>query len=274
MIDLPSCSGKKCYWGCNAPPGAHTRLITSGNKYLTQLGPYPCSNVFKTPYLTLRDLLDAKSVSWKYYVPPSDTSFGKLLSAFSVVYPVYSGPEWTTNVSSPETNIFNDISYGNLPAVSWVIPEVDNSDHPAAEYDLGPQWVASIVNAIGESPYWSSTAIVIVWDDWGGFYDNKAAKLKKYGGPGERVPMLVVSPYARPGYVSPTVYQFGSILKYIEQNWNLGSLGTTDGGNVNSIFDCFDYGQPPIQFVPIASSLGRAYFMHEKHSYRPPDGDW
>jgi phospholipase C len=274
MVDLPGCSGTKCYWGCNAPSGTKTRLINSQNEYLHRLGPYPCSKNFryKNDYETLRDLLDAKGVSWKYYVPPSDTVNGKLLSAFRVIWPVYDGPEWETNISSPETNIFNDVSSGQLPAMSWVIPDVNNSDHPGSKEDYGPQWVASVVNAIGESSYWDSTAIIIVWDDWGGFYDNKAATMAQYGGPGERVPAIIVSPYAKAGYISTTTYQFGSILHYIENNWNLGSLGTTD--NATSIVDCFDYSQTPIPFQPIASSLGKSYFTHEKHSHRAPDDDW
>jgi phospholipase C len=72
--------------------------------------------------------------------------------------------------------IFNDISSGSLPAVSWVIPDEANSDHPGSGSDTGPSWVASVVNAIGDSPYWSSTAIVITWDDWGGFYDHVKPK--------------------------------------------------------------------------------------------------
>ncbi len=161
--------------------------------------------------------------------------------------------------------------------MSWVVPDAANSDHPGTKVqgkyvDDGPQWIATVVNAIGESSYWDSTAIIIVWDDWGGIYDNEGGLLDKYGGPGERVPALVVSPYARAGYISTTAYQFGSILKFVEQNWSLGSLGTTDR-TANNIVNCLNYKQPPIQFQPITSSLGKAYFMHEKHSYRAPDTD-
>jgi phospholipase C len=213
-------------------------------------------------------------------VPPSSGHQinGKLFSAFDLVYPVRYGPEWKANISSPETNILNDISNGSLAAMSWVIPEAANSDHPGTlvggKYvDDGPQWIATVVNAIGESSYWDSTAIIIVWDDWGGFYDNEGGLLSKFGGPGERVPALIVSPYARARYISQTTYQFGSILKYIEGNWDLGHLGTTDV-KVNSIADCFNYKQKPIVFQPITSSLGKVYFLHESHSHRAPDTDW
>jgi phospholipase C len=112
-----------------------------------------------------------------------------------------------------------------------------------------------------------------VWDDWGGLYDNMGGKLKSYAGPGERVPALIVSPYARPGYISTTTYQFGSILKYIEGNWQLGSLNTTDKTST-SIIDSLNYKQSPIAFQPISSTLGPKYFLHEHHSYQPPDNDW
>jgi len=270
LIDQPSCS--YCFWGCDAPANTHTSLITSGNLYQRAKGPFPCTKNFTSPYPTLRDLLDAKSVSWKYYLPPANKIFGKLLSAFDVIAPVRYGPEWTTNVVTPETQVLNDIAGGSLPKVSWVIPEEPNSDHPGLTTDNGPAWVASIVNAIGESSYWNSSAIIIVWDDWGGFYDNLAPAQVSYGGLGFRVPALIVSPYARAGYISKTNYVFGSILKYIEDNWNLGTLGTSDK-NATSLIDSFNYLQTPIPFKPIPSNLSKEYFLHEKPSYLPTDTD-
>ena len=91
---------------------------------------------------------------------------------------------------------------GPLPAVSWIIPDGQNSDHPAQKdwgpnKDTGPSWVSQIVNAIGESGYWNSTAIIVVWDDWGGWYDHVAPPQLDYNGLGFRVPMIVVSPYAK-----------------------------------------------------------------------------
>ncbi len=288
MVDIPSDGSN--WWGCDAPAGTKTNLVNKGGaKYYKRKGPFPCSDKFKSKYPTLRDLLDAKSVSWKYYVPsPKNYINGKLLSAFDAIAPVRCGPsgsatcgphsspgpEWTNNVVSPETQILNDVQSGNLAQMSWVIPDGNNSDHPDETYDYGPQWIATVVNAIGESQYWDSTAIIIVWDDWGGFYDNEGGALPLvYAGPGERVPAIVVSPYARPSYISTTSYQFGSILKYVENNWNLGSLQTTDKTST-SIIDCFNYSQTPIPFQPITSSLGKSYFMHERRSTRAPDDDW
>jgi phospholipase C len=274
MVDLPDCG--QCFWGCDAEPkSVHTSLITENDIYLQGKGPFPCTTDFTVSYPTLRDLLDAKSVSWKYYQPPFKTLFGKLLSAFDVIAPVRYGSEWKNNVITPQTEILNDISSGKLPAVSWVIPDLPESDHPGQSPDTGPQWVATIVNAVGESSYWDSTAIVIVWDDWGGLYDNMgllSAKKYGYGGLGLRVPAIIVSPYALPGHISTTQYEFGSILKYIEQNWNLGSLGTSDV-RAKSIIDCFNYKQQPIKFTPIESSLSKSYFLHQRPSLQAPDTD-
>ena len=83
--------------------------------------------------------------------------------------------------------------------------------------DKGPSWVASVVNAIGESSYWDSTAIVVLWDDWGGWYDNAKPPQLDYRGLGFRVPCLIISPYAKEGYVDRTQYEFASILRFIEQ---------------------------------------------------------
>jgi phospholipase C len=85
--------------------------------------------------------------------------------------------------------------------VSWVTPSKPDSDHPGYHSDRGPSWVASVVNAIGESSYWDSTAIIIVWDDWGGWYDNAPPPQLDYRGLGVRVPCLIISPYAKQGYV-------------------------------------------------------------------------
>jgi phospholipase C len=270
-------------WGCDARSGTVTSFLVGEEghlKYQFDKGPFPCSSDFPdsgSHYETLRDLLDAQSVSWKYYVPPlTEHESGNLWNAFDVIAPVRYGPEWYDNVSMPETNIFSDISGGTLASMSWVIPDLENSDHPGSGSDTGPSWVASVVNAVGESSYWPTTAIVIVWDDWGGFYDHEPPPFfDNWGGLGFRVPMLIVSPYARetssePGYISHTQYEFGSILKFIEGTWNLGSLGTTDE-RAASIVDSFDFTQQPRSFTSIPSSHSRVYFEHQRPSYRPVD---
>jgi len=277
LIDNPPYS--RMVWGCDSNPSTVTSLITTSLQLERNAGPFPCSSDFpygSSEYLTLRDLLDAKSVSWKYYAPEVGTS-GGIWSAFDVIAPVRNGPEWGTNVDWPQTNIFNDISSGTLPAVSWVIPDGKDSDHPGDSSDTGPSWVTSVVNAVGESSYWNTAAIVVVWDDWGGFYDPVAPPARDtQGGPGFRVPMIVISPYARetsssqPGYISNTVYEFGSIIQFIEDTFNLGRLGTTDG-TTNSMLDMFNYYQTPRLFQSIGSKYSRSYFLHRGPTRTPVD---
>lgn len=268
VIDYPWNSKSVQNWGCDDIPGSVTSLITLKKVYLKNRGPFPCFS-----YQTLRDLLDAKSVSWKYYVPVFGSDGGQMWNAFDAVHAVRYGPEWKTNVSMPTINIFKDISAGNLPAVAWVVPDGENSDHGYGSHigaDRGPAWVAQVVNAIGESPDWNSTAIVVLWDDWGGFYDHVAPPQLDYEGLGIRVPMIVVSPYARKGFVSHTQYEFGSILKFVEYTFDLGNLGTTDV-RANSISDVFNFKQAPRKFVKIQAKYSRNFFLHQPPSNQPVD---
>jgi phospholipase C len=267
LVDDPSTQR----WGCNAAPSTTTSLITTSGQYLFDQGPFPCLTY---PTGTLRDLLDSQSVSWKYYAPRyRSNTVGVLWNAFAAIDAVKNGPEWRTKISMPETNILNDVTAGKLPMVSWVIPNSQDSDHPWTPrgVDDGPSWVAQVVNAIGGSTYWDSTAIVIVWDDWGGFYDHVPPPfLDNAGGLGFRVPMIVVSPYVSAGTVAHTQYEFGSILKFVEETFGLGSLGTTDV-RATSIGNLFNLNQAPIQFAPIPSKRSREYFLHHPPDDRPID---
>ena len=289
MIDTPNAEP----WGCDSLGGttskkhAETDLITPALKWELDTGPPPCSkdfNIGSSAYLTLGDLLDAKQIGWRYYSPcyagspksgpcagscsgNCETGPGATLNAFDVIYRVRYGQEWGTNVSMPQTNIFTDIQNKQLQSVSWVIPSQNDSDHPGDTFDDGPSWVASIVNAIGESTYWNSTAVIVVWDDWGGMYDHvlPPGKRDSQGGPGFRVPMIVISPYVAQGQVYHTSYRFGSIIKYVEQNFGLPSLGTTDATS-NSILNMFNYSQAPREFTSIPSTLNIDHFKHEPPS--------
>ncbi|MBV8116818.1 MAG: hypothetical protein JOZ01_02505, partial [Candidatus Eremiobacteraeota bacterium] len=131
----------------------------------------------------------------------------------------------------------------------------------------------SVVNAIGKNKtLWQSTAIVVIWDDWGGFYDNVPPPQLDYQGLGFRVPMLVVSPYAKAGFVSHTQYEFASILRFIEDNWGLERLGSSDR-RATSIANVFDFKKPPRPFSPIPADYPATSFLNELPSYLPVDSD-
>jgi phospholipase C len=262
LIDSPS----RGPWGCDAPAGTVTSYISAKGYFFNQ-GPFPCLS-----YPTLGDLLDPKDVSWKYYTPPLlvPGSSGFLWNAYDAIHDVRFGRDWDRDDVSPETTIFQDISANSLPAVSWVIPSSQNSDHSYTS-DHGPAWVASVVNAIGKSPAWPTTVIIVVWDDWGGYFDHVAPPQLDYQGLGFRVPMLVISPYAKSvGYVSHTQYEFGSIVKFVEDNWQLGRLGATDV-RAASMADMFDFSKPPRAFVAIHAPFDPSYFERQPPSREPLD---
>lgn len=265
VIDFPSVGP---VWGCDAGAGSKTSLITKANDFMYNAGPAPCLS-----YQTLRDPLDAGGVPWRYYAPQVGQSFGgDLWNAFDGIRAVRYGPEWNTNVTWPETNVFKDITAGKLPSVSWVIPDYQNSDHPGDTSDTGPSWVAQVVNAIGNSPDWDSTAIVVTWDDWGGWYDHvRPPGTQSFGGLGFRVPMIVISPYSRKGLVTHNQYEFGTIIKFVEDNWGLPRLGTTDVRAASMIDDVFDFTQAPRKFVTIDAKYSKAYFLKQKPSGKPTD---
>jgi phospholipase C len=126
------------------------------------------------------------------------------------------------------------------------MPSLADSDHPASGCNHGPRWITSVVNAVGKSKYWKDTAVVLMWDDWGGWYDSVPPPQVTYTSLGFRVPMIVISPFAKRTVVH-TEYNFGSVLKFIEQTFGLGSLGVSDA-SANSIGDSFDFSQTPIKF--------------------------
>ncbi len=106
------------------------------------------------------------------------------------------------NVIMPQTKVLRDIMTGQLPDVSWVIPSGQASDHPYNNEGSGPSWVAAVVNATGTSRYWPGTAIFVTWDDWGGFYDHVQPPIYNSYEYGFRLPLMVISPYAKPSYIS------------------------------------------------------------------------
>ena len=194
------------------------------------------------------------------------------------------GSDWVNHVvlyNQHPAQILTDISSNQLPAVSWVIPSGQNSDHAGTLTNTGgPSWVASIVNAIGNSSYWKNTAIIITWDDWGGWYDHvPPPKLINDGTSwgsgyiyGFRVPLIVVSAYAKPAYISHVNHDFGSVLNLIEGTFGLASLGYADA-YADDLSDCFDFNQTPIVFRTINAPKNAAYFLNDRSPQTDPDDD-
>ncbi|MGB6601208.1 MAG: alkaline phosphatase family protein, partial [Candidatus Cybelea sp.] len=243
-------------------------------------------------YKTLGDELDDAGHTWAFYAnslgPPHNRaktcgkslavdlsgsgSYGEqgIWSSYQAIEHICYGPDWDKDVKTPPSQFLSDVKAGNLRDVTWITPTCANSDHPGCDSDTGPSWVASVVNAIGESQFWSSTAIFIFWDDYGGFYDREPPQYVDYDGLGIRVPLLIISPYARKGLVSHTRYEHGSILEFVEKRFGLPHLAASDK-RAASLDSCFDFSKPPRKFVPIKSKYGEDFFLHQPPDYRPPD---
>ena len=204
------------------------------------------------------EVLDGVGVSWKYYAPSAGSIWTAPNSIQNICVPEFTnkkdttlkctGSEWTSNVdlNLKGADVLNDITNCNLPSVSWVIPDGTWSDHAGPNDQYGPSWVTAVINAIGQNPtctsgldngqtFWNNTAIIVTWDDWGGWSDNQPA-VNQPGLPcttlncqadyqtGFRVPLLVVSAYTPTQYIDNGTYDFGSVLRTIE-----GVYGVTEG---------------------------------------------
>jgi phospholipase C len=163
----------------------------------------------------------------------------------------------------PLAGFFAAARAGTLPAVSWIEPNSIVSEHPAALISQGQSYVTSLVNAIMRSPDWSSTAVFLTWDDWGGFYDHVVPPRVDANGYGLRVPGLVISPYARQGFVDHQVLSFDAYAKFIEDDFLHGERldPRTDGrpdprpdvrenapllGDLRADFDFDQWPRPPL----------------------------
>jgi phospholipase C len=145
-----------------------------------------------------------------------------------------------------ESDFITDALAGNLPALSWVTPPSNSTDHPPDSACVGENWTVQQINAVMQGPadQWNSTAIVITWDDFGGFYDHVPPPYRDEYGLGIRVPMLIISPWAIPG-VYHTQVEFASVLRFMEETFGLPSLGGADA-KANDMQDAFNYTQSPL----------------------------
>jgi phospholipase C len=270
-------------WGCDGGPADVITLLDPSTKpgKTTNRTIKPCFDPPVTPFdTTLADELKAKSLSWKYYAPAPPghpgSDPGYIWSAFNAINHIRNGADWAANVVSPPKQFITDVAAGRLSAVTWIAPDLVNSDHPMCGACTGPAWVASLVDAVGNSSFWGSSAIFILWDDWGGFYDHSPPPLLDYDGLGIRVPLIVISPFARKNKITKLTYEFGSVLKFTEYVFGLSALAASDGARARNfatdpnVFNFLGSGRP---FSPFSSARDRAYFLNQAPSERPPDDD-
>jgi phospholipase C len=276
-------------WGCTGPPNDEIEILEVDRKWGNSATEPPCWDPN-----TLGDELDAAKLTWAFYAVPLDAggSGGKacgssvddasanrsgIWSAYQAIKHICYGPDWGQDVEpfSPPSRFLTDIGKGELRTVTWITPTCADSDHAGCNSSTGPSWVTSVVNAIGESSFWDSTAIFIFWDDSGGLYDPEPPAYLKdsaYDGLGYRLPLLIISPFAKQGLVSHTHYEHGSILKFVEETFGLKALAASDK-RATSPADAFDFSQSPRKFVAIKAPYDADYFVRQPLDTRPPDDD-
>lgn len=249
--------------GCSS---AANTGIPSRTKAGAGYSSYPCYTI-----PTILSSLDNASISWRYYSDVSIWNAPKMIQGYA---------NSKNDVSSAD--FIPDVNNNNLPSVSWITPPNNTSNHPPQLIEPGENYVTSIVNAIMNSSYWSNTAIFVTWDDFGGFYDHVAPPVLDGLGLGPRVPLIVISPYAKSGFINHSLGEFSSFVKFIEANWDLPSLGQRDSlSQIDNLMDYFDFGQhplPPLILKPVSYStalivpvgtkqFGRQYRIHGALNY-------
>jgi phospholipase C len=245
----------------------------------------PAAGEVRYPWTDLTYLLAQHHVTWRYFVQPGlqpDCVDGDMTCPSRVQNsktPSIWNPlphfldvhtdHQAVNVQ-PSRRFFADARSGGLPSVSWVVPSIQDSEHPPSPIWRGQAWVTRVVNAVMRSPDWKSSAIFIAWDDWGGFYDHVQPPVVDPLGYGIRVPGIMISPYARPGYIDHQTLSFDAYLKFIEDDFLGGARidPATDGrpdsrpsvrenapqlGNLLSEFDFSRPPQKPLLLPPIPS---------------------
>jgi phospholipase C len=228
------------YWVSGGAAGGYDRLPPDGYRHMT----------------TIFDRLDAAGVSWKFYVQNYEPRLNfRTLRQFpgnrasQVIWvPLLSIPRYldTPRLRSHIVDLeqfYRDLHDGTLPAVSYIAPS-GPSEHPPSNLASGQAFVGTMINALVASRQWKSSAFLLAYDDWGGWYDHvRPPQIDRYGF-GFRVPAILVSPYAKRGVVDHTTLDFTSMLRFIEDNWNLEPLATRDR-SANSIAGGFDFSKPP-----------------------------
>ncbi len=280
-------------WGCDAPKGTWEYYLRYGQAKPPAFpaifghdvkGPNPC---FTFP--SIASELDAANVSWRWYKqpdPPSEAAGPDYnqydsfwLDAFDSIKQVRDGPDYK-NVVTPDMQVLTDIADKQLRQVSWIMPHQGASDHPGSgSGNCGPAWITAIVNAIGESQYWNSTAIIISWDEWGGWFDHVVPPQYPtpqespgpYEGLGYRTPLIIVSPYAKNHYVSKSQHETASSLHFIENTFGLASLGYADA-RADAYDDVFNFSQPATKFKPLTPPSNYQYCLAQQNA--PPEKDY
>ena len=203
-------------------------------------------------FKTVGEQLSERGIDWTYYSAVAGQP-GYFWNAYNGIGNVFHTDAFHEH-TRPVDRLLNDLEAGDLPPVTWITPRFQLSDHPPMSSCFSHNWVTDIVNRIMRSSMWRHTAIFITWDEWGGFYDHVLPPRVDHVGLGFRVPMLVISPYARRGYLDDALGEFSSPLKFISDNWDLPYLTKRieKTHNFEHVFDFSKRPRPPDPQPPVA----------------------
>lgn len=201
-------------------------------------------------FKVLPDQLEKEGISWKYWAAD-----GSWMNALLAIKHIYEDPKiWGPKVAEPHgyfedgvrrDPVIDDIEDGKLKKVTWIVPPEGENEHPGGpSVCAGENWSVRHINAIMNSKYWENTAIFLTWDDFGGMYDHVPPPQVDHMGLGLRVPMLIISPWAKEGYIDSTTYEFSSVLKFIETVNGLECMTDRDC-NANNMMSAFDFETTP-----------------------------
>lgn len=218
IISDPTHTGND--WGCDAPPS--TRVTALNPLTGRTFAEFPCVEIG-----TISDAADAAGVTWAAYTPLEGQN-GYQWVGWDYVHHLRYGPDWSGNMRSV-ADFTSDVAAGHLAQITYLIPPFKVSGHPPAAIHANEQWIMQQLSALQASPEWSSTAVFMLWDDWGGYYDHVAPPDVDKFGDGIRVPLIVLSPLLKkPGSVFKSVTDFGSLLKFTEDQFGLVCLTSRD----------------------------------------------
>jgi phospholipase C len=240
-VQLISRSGFSRSWGCDI--GSDGFVVVQDAEGEEQKVS-PCFD-----FLTEGDLLSRAGIPWAYY-SATNTQNGYIFSAYAAIARYRTDRMLWDQHMFPVDNVLGDIRDGRLPPVSWITPVHELSDHPEHSMCQGENWTTQVVNAIMRSPMWKDTAIFVTWDEWGGFYDHVPPRRIDPFGFGIRVPLLVISPYARRGWIDHVEGEFSSVLRFIEDDFGLTQLTDRDRLARDLSYD-FNFSAPPRPPTPL-----------------------
>jgi phospholipase C len=222
-------------WGCDSLEEAYVPVTDSEG---IQKRVPPCFD-----FLTEGDLLTEAGIPWAYYAATQYQN-GYIWSAYDAVRHIREDEAYWTEHVFPVDDFVSHARQGLLPPVTWVTPRFEVSDHPEYSMCHGENWTTEIVNAVMEGPHWRDTAIFLTWDDYGGFYDHVPPPQVDDFGFGIRVPLLVISAYAKQGFVTHELGEFSSVLRFVEDNFGLTQLTHRDR-DATPLISAFDFTQEP-----------------------------